>query len=82
MALPFGPSQATAAFLPDGHLLVADKTSGTIVEMNADGSGQSLWATGLHGPEALAVAALNPQSGYVYVAEAGHRRGGRRRRAL
>jgi hypothetical protein len=47
--------QTQPVFLPNGQLPVDNSKDGTIVEMNPDGSGQSLSASGLAGPGAMAV---------------------------
>jgi hypothetical protein len=57
-----------SAFLPNGNLLVTDAVDGQVVEMNPDGSGQTVFASGLYDPRAVAV---DPVHGYVYVADGG-----------
>jgi IPT/TIG domain len=67
----FNPSwnngAAYDAFLPDGHLLVDESGEGTIYEMNADGSDESIFATGLSNPQGIAVSS----AGSVFVAVTG-----------
>jgi hypothetical protein len=65
---PGGYGVSTSALLPDGKLLVADALENQVVEMNPDGSGQSVFASGLSNPRGIAV---DPVHGYVYVADAG-----------
>lgn len=71
---PLGNSDVHVVTLPSGQIVVADSRDGSLTEMNADGTNQQTWATGLTGLGGATIY-TDPTvkgGGYVYIAHAGN----------
>jgi|GEM_PF-1591944 len=71
---PVGNASVHSVILPNGKLVVDNSRDGSVVEMNADGTDQQSWVSGLSGLGGMSefVDANVAGGGYVYVAHAGN----------
>ena len=70
----FGGTSVHSVVLPNGSIVVDNSRDGSVIQMNADGTNQRVWATGLLGLGGMATYTVqaSPLQEFIYIAHAGN----------